>query len=79
MNKRTLATVITAILALWQILLPTVEIILGAGSRELLIISGIITVISYVYNFLYPKESIFKTIANRVRHVGTRPARPPRR
>ena len=74
--KLTVVTVVTAILALWETIYPTVEVIFGVGSRGLAIASLIITVISFLYNRFYPKESLFKTAA---RHIGTRPPKPPKK
>ena len=72
--KLTVVTVLTALLALWDLIFPTVEVIFGVGSRGVAIASLIITSISFIYNRFYPKESLFKTAA---RHIGTRPHLPP--
>lgn len=72
--KLTLSTVLTAIFALWEVIFPTVEVIFGVGSRGLAIASLVITIVSFLYNRFYPKESVFKTLA---RHIGTRPNLPP--
>lgn len=60
--KLTVATVITFILALWQVIAPTAELILGIGTKGMAIISLIITALSFTYNYFYPKESVFKTL-----------------
>ncbi len=74
-KKLTVATIITFILALWQMVAPTVEVIFGAGSKEFLIISTIITALSFAYNYFFPNKSLFKTLKD---HIGTRPTTPPK-
>ena len=78
MKKVTVAVLITFVLALWQMLEPTLNVIFGVGSKELLIISAVITALSFAYDYFFPKESLFKTISNKLDHVGTRPKNPPR-
>ena len=73
-TKLTIVSVITAILALWEVIYPTVEVIFGVGSRGLAIASLIITSVSFVYNRFYPNESLLYTAA---RHIGIRPHLPP--
>ncbi len=73
--KLTVSFVLSLVLGAWELISPSAEL-LGIGTKWLAIIAVAVTVISYLYNRVSPNKSIF---ARKADHVGTRPARPPRR
>ena len=58
-TKLTLSGIITFILSLWEFISPTAEVIFGIGSKGMAIIAFIITLLSFVYNYFSPNESLF--------------------
>lgn len=73
--KLTVATVLTFILTLWEVISPSAELIMEIGTKGMAIISLVITVISFAYNYFYPNESLIMTAA---KHIGIRPKKKPR-
>lgn len=57
--KLILSGIVTFILALWEFISPTAEVILGIGSKGMALISFIVTVISFIYNYFSPEQSLF--------------------
>ncbi len=74
MNKVTVSTVLTFILALWEMISPTAEVIFGIGTKGMSIIALIITIITFAYDYFFAKESVLKAFAEK--HIGTRPKKP---
>jgi len=68
MKKTTIASVITIILILWDVIAPSLEIIAGVGSKGFAIASLTITALSYIYDFFYPEESLFKTMGKLIKN-----------
>ena len=71
--KLTLAGIITFILALWEFISPTAEVILGIGNKGMAIISFIITVISFIYNYFSPEQSLFSYVSKSIPGGGLPP------
>lgn len=58
-TKLTLSSIITFILTLWEFISPTAVVVFGIGMKGMALISFIITLLSFVYNYFSPNESLF--------------------
>lgn len=65
--KITVSFIITTILALWEFINPTAELLFGIGTKGMAIIGFVVTILSWLYNRFYSSESLIKTTYKRLK------------
>ena len=76
--KLTVSSIITFILTMWEFISPSAEVVLGIGTKGMAIISFIVTVLSFIYNYFSPNESLFSYLSKSVPGGGLPPPKDPK-
>lgn len=76
--KLTVSSIITFILTMWEFISPSAEVVLGIGTKGMAIISFIVTVLSFIYNYFSPDQSLFAYVSKSVPGGGLPPPKDPK-